>query len=135
MGPRVAMKAVAMPPRAPKQKIVATALLERISVVMERHMLSDIPKTQSVNGLCEHPDRNGSQHCINGPTKRLREGNMKIESGRTDHHMRRLHNTGLRTETYKHDTKHALVPNIFRLSMAFRYTLYSTGLDTTCEES
>jgi hypothetical protein len=33
MGPRVAMNAVAIPPRAPKQRIVATASLERISVV------------------------------------------------------------------------------------------------------
>jgi hypothetical protein len=34
MGPRVAMNAVATPLRAPKQRIVATALLEGISVVM-----------------------------------------------------------------------------------------------------
>jgi hypothetical protein len=33
LGPRVAMNAVAMEPRAPKQSIVATALLERISAV------------------------------------------------------------------------------------------------------
>jgi hypothetical protein len=31
-GPRVAINAVATPPRAPKQSIVATALLERISL-------------------------------------------------------------------------------------------------------
>jgi hypothetical protein len=37
MGPRVAMNDVAMPPRAPKQKIVATAWLESMNMGKKRH--------------------------------------------------------------------------------------------------
>lgn len=36
MGPRVAINAVATAPRAPKQTIVATVLLERISTIVTR---------------------------------------------------------------------------------------------------
>ena len=73
IGPRVAMNAVEIPPRAPKQRIVATALLERISVVAEQCSPSDIPKTQSENRLCEYANGNGSQHCVNRPTQVSRE--------------------------------------------------------------
>ena len=66
-GPRVAIKAVAEAPIAPKQKIVAIAWLAEVELTVQNRSELDLRKRQSKDFLCQHTDGDCSEDTVDRP--------------------------------------------------------------------